>query len=737
MSDSSSLSLNLLEAWFRYAERDWTPLPDRTGWGFYGVGYNGWGVQTQQKYVAAAAALATFSRDETLRREAGQRAMAALRWNLASHRSGSTTCTDGTPWGHTWISALGIERMMFGVERLRPLFTGEDHEALRRVLCSEAQWLLTDYRRGRESDIQADVWGASGRNDPESNLWNGALLWRTAALYPDHPHAADWRERAHRFLINGVSVAADADDPAILGGRAIRERHIGANFFPHYALDHHGYFNVGYMVICLSNAAFLHFDLKHAGLPAPETLHHHQADLWKVTRELIFDDGRLIRAGGDTRIRYAYCQDYLLPSLWYAADQLGDPHAFSRRAALLELFAREARHNADGSFFGNRLARLRRNNRQYHTRLESDRACVLGMDLAYHETLSPAPPPEPARAETVEWAEPEYGAAFIKSRRRFASFAWRAFGLAQGLCLPPDDGHLAEWHWNLAGKVEFATHSHHTFRRPEPVRRLDHQSVHPFPGGFLTRGELTEGMDLTLQEGWRGSESARHTLVFAALPDDRTVLGIQFCRTTDKRHTLLWQVKGLHLNLPNDLYNGFARTLETEAGPLRLESPPPREETLPLGGRWAVIEGRLGVVGIDGAQALALHRSPIRRGGALESLYVEEIGFPIHAESEGRLAAPGEVVLDAAWAVLSGAGTQETRAFSGVAARVPTLHDAAGLRVIRVPGADGRLYTLAAHFGTEPLSLPESLTAGAPLLASSGGETMLQPGEARLYVAGA
>ena len=731
-----SLSLGLLEAWFRYAERDWSPLPhrhDRPGWGFYGVGYNGWGVQTQQKYLAAAAALAVFSADDALRAQAQARAMAALRWNLASHRSGPTTCTDGQPWGHTWISALGIERMMFGVERLRRFFTQEDHEALRRVLCSEAEWLLSGYRRGGASGIHADPWDASGRNAPESNLWNGALLWRAAALYPEHPHAALWQEQAHRFLINGVSVAADATDPALLGGRPIRERHIGANFFPHYALDHHGYLNVGYMIICLSNAAFLHFDLKQAGLAAPQTLHHHQADLWKVARELIFEDGRLIRVGGDTRVRYGYCQDYLLPSLWYAADHLGDARAAALREPLLALFAQEARHNGDGSFFGKRLEGLRRLNRLYHTRLESDRACVLAMDLAYGEAgpLPPAPAPPASRAQ---WAEPEYGAAWVRSPRRFASFAWRAYGLAQGLCLPPGDGHLAEWHWNLAGKVEFASHPYRTSRAPEAARRLERQSVHPFPGGFLTRGELTEGMELTLQEGWSGGESALHTLVFAALPDDRTVLGVQFCRTTEKRHTLLRAVKGLHLNLPNDLYNGFARTLETEGGTVRLEAPAPREETIPLGSRWAVVEGRLGVVGIAGAQTLAISRETERRGGTLESLYVEEIGFPM--EREGRLVAPGETVLDVAWAVLSGAGAPETRAFSHQAMRVETPHDAAGLRVIRAPGADGCVYTLAVHFGVEPLLLAGGAFEESALLAATDGgapSAPLPPGQARLY----
>src|SRR5690606_30295744 len=137
-----------------------------------------------------------------------------------------------------------------------------DRAALRRVLTSEADWLCHHHRKGKHEGVFGDPWNHTGKNVPESNIWDGCLLWRTAARYPDHPDADAWREQAHRFLINGVSVPADADDTRLVAGRPVRDRHAGANFFPHFALDHHGYLNVGYMAICHSNAAMLHFDLK-------------------------------------------------------------------------------------------------------------------------------------------------------------------------------------------------------------------------------------------------------------------------------------------------------------------------------------------------------------------------------------------------------------------------------------------------------------------------------------------
>ncbi|HRU05462.1 MAG TPA: hypothetical protein P5137_06770, partial [Candidatus Brocadiia bacterium] len=120
------LALEMLRRWADGAERYWYEIPGRPGEGCYGAGYNSWGVQTNQKYVAAMAALAA----EGGARER-ERALAGLRFSLASHVSGSGACTDGTQWGHTWISSLGVERMMYGVRLLEPWLTTGDRAALR------------------------------------------------------------------------------------------------------------------------------------------------------------------------------------------------------------------------------------------------------------------------------------------------------------------------------------------------------------------------------------------------------------------------------------------------------------------------------------------------------------------------------------------------------------------------------------------------------------------------------
>jgi hypothetical protein len=689
---SSSLALTLLKNWANSSSKYWTSWPENPGTGFYGTGFNSWGVQTNQKYFATLATLATHPASPADRQWAKDQALAALRFSLASHKSSEGRCSDGTQWGHTWISALGIERMMFAVHALREELNDTDHEALQRMLCSEADYLLCNYSRGKWNDITGNVWNDTGQNAPESNLWNGALLWRAAVSYPDHPRANDWKERAHRFLINAVSVPGDEYNETLVAGKPVRERFAGANFFPNYALDHHGYLNVGYMVICTSNAAMLHFDLKATGLERPESLDHHQADLWQAIRRMIFPNGRLARIGGDTRVRYTYCQEYLLPALLYAADHLGESHAAQLIEAQVQMIEEEAAYSGDGSFYGKRLERLEKENPYYFTRLESDRACALAMLAAYEPLTKPIAPPDTDFETSVHggWHEDEHGAALHRSPTRFASFSWRSYGRTQGLCLPPAKGHLAEWQQNLTSVVRFMGDDGDASTQ----RKVLHHHVDTFEGGFITSGEIAEGMDLKVAEGWLGSDTARHHIAFAALPDGHTVVGIEFIRNADKL-SYLKELKGLHLAIANDFYNGSQRQLACPNGEQVLTSPAPTDEIISLGGNWANIENSIGIVGVYGAAELTLHRSAKRRGGKFYSLATEEVCYP--CELETRTLMPNETILDIGWVALSAVDAAQTQSIVRT-----TLSFAQGeVRALCVSGQDRKTYAVVFNFGQE------------------------------------
>ena len=740
---------SLLSDWAVSSEKFWYAIPGSPGLGCYGSGYNAWGVQTNQKYFSALAALAMREGQPDLVSPdwAMERALASLRFSLSSHCSGSGTCTDGSQWGHTWISALGIERMMQAVYRIEPHLTEEDSDAIQRMLVSEADWLLFEYRKGQITGIAADPWDKTGRNQPESNIWNGALLWRAAVTMPDHAHAADWQERAHQFLLNGVSIPQDAQDETLLAGKPVRERHIGANFFKGYALDHHGYLNVGYMVICASNAAMLHFDLKMKGLPRPETLDHHQTDLWQLIRRLIFQNGRLVRIGGDTRVRYAYCQEYLLPALLYAGDRLGESYSLLLAEQQLDFIRQEATMNRDGSFYGHRLAELCRASEYYYTRLESDRACALAQFCAYYPLLAngskkydqsnPHNGSEQLlsqfeRSSAGSWVDHDHGAVLHRSPARLASFAWRAQGIAQGMCLPPTEGHLPDWEGNLTGQIEFVHHSHPLHPSAARQRELKNFDIKEFEGGYLTHGSLYLGSDIELAEGWRGNRMAVQHLAFAALPDNQTVLAIEYAQMGKKRG-LVQFVKGIHFNLANDLFNGFTRILQTEKGPYKLESPPERDEIIDLAEKYICLENKLGILAISGAGSLKVVRSAQRRAGDYHSLFVDEICCGV--KTGPFWADPGEILLDCSWAILSSADLSRTQSASARAYSVSRSHP--GVRMVSISGADQKAYLLVANFSSvpRPVVLPNS--AHTPLWTNlisgkAGSEIWLEAGQASI-----
>ena len=136
-----------------------------------------------------------MSHDEML-----ELALSLLRFTLNGHLAGNGTCADGEKWGHSWISNLCVERMMHAVENLEPFMTSDMLESLRRMLISESDWLLDEH------PVAAGLDASQGKNQPESNMWNGSVLWRTALRYPDAPRATEYREKGTRFLLNVLSM---------------------------------------------------------------------------------------------------------------------------------------------------------------------------------------------------------------------------------------------------------------------------------------------------------------------------------------------------------------------------------------------------------------------------------------------------------------------------------------------------------------------------------------------------
>jgi hypothetical protein len=745
-----SKHLKLLEPWAQFAERFWYDLPGHGGLGCFGTGYGSWGVQTNQKYLAAIAVLAmdpaTDVRAVGLSQEQlMDRAMAALRYSLATHTSGTVRRTDGSQWGHTWISGLGIERMMHAVDALGDHLSDEDRDGLQRVLTSEAAWIFESH------PVKAGRWASEGANVPESNYWNGAILLRTAMMYPDIGERDQWTERGIEFLVNAISVPADAEDATVVDGRPVRERHVGANFFPNYALDHHAYLNVGYAVICLSNVAMLHYAYALRGLEAPQAVYHHGRDLWNVVRRLVFADGRLARIGGDSRQRYCYCQDYLLPVLVMAADLWDDPLAAHLEAGQLDIIATEQQHNGNGSFLSKRLDHLGAMSPYYYTRLEADKAVCLSMAAQWRrqrpDIASPQRSPKAAQFEADlagGWEEPEHGAIMHRSPTRLVSWSARACECPQGLCLPPDDGSPAEWSECLAGRVTpLGEQTHPGDERSVHTRRRHMQSA--LEGGFVVCTTTTDGAKVNMPEGYRAEDIVEHHVAFAALPDGHTALRLELA-VNGPRRIYLRDVRGLKLNVANDLFNGGVRTLHDARGSHRVEtSLESVEQAEPLLSAWANADDRIGVVAVYGSDGLLVYRTGTRRGGYAGSIAYDELCTSVRLGTHDVDA--GATILDNGTVIFASVDHDATRQYADdhCAARAACSSDAA--RAIVAKGRDDRRYLLAANFaddecgnsqvrvtvpGDRPVAAVD-LTTGEQIAVDGDTATVnLEPGQAKL-----
>ncbi len=763
--------LRLLEPWVAHAKRHAYVPPARPDLTCYGSGYDGWGVQTNQKAFAALAVLAAdpetderrtgISRDELL-----DLALRVLRFSLESHHEGSFHCTDGKRWGHTWISGLGIERMMHGVDALDAHLTPHDRDLLRRVLVSESDWLL-DHHPMRAGLVEDNV--------PESNLWNGAILHRTAALYPDAPRADEYRRRGSQYLVNSISIPSDAESAETLDGRPVRDGFVGANFYPSYALNHHRYLNVGYMVICLSNAAMLHFHYRRAGTPAPQSLYHHVLDLWGLVRACTFPDGRLCRIGGDTRARYCYCQDYAIPA-WLLVEDLAihhghvgatlKPHAscglgvlgpdapetlsaappestaaecLALESGWLDQVAREQEANGDGTFLSQRCAGLHAVSPLYYTRLESDRAATLSMAAYWRRVLSVggnAEPAPPARPIECSWSDEYHGSVLQRGERRIASWTWRSAEPPIGLCVPTDRSDLAEWKENLCGHVTGEG-------RWNTIEVLENRQW-PFGGGFATTGRVAHASKNMVAEGQSDERVALQDIACVALPDDATVAVFQRALAADRR-SFVRDVRSVCLLVPNDLFNGGGRTWRSGGGELTLAGPAERDEVLDLRSPWACVDGALSVIAAYGIDTLRLvrragrniglrsdaHHDRVRAGG---TLYADELCGTVDLPL--RSVDPGEMLFDAGFVVRVGDGPEATAARAERLQAGPSpVCEGEGVRAILTEGADGATYLAAVNFGLGEgrVSCPVGPSQTLTDLLDEGGMRM-QTGEGRVRV---
>ncbi|NLG00443.1 MAG: hypothetical protein GX565_09875 [Lentisphaerae bacterium] len=695
--------LALLEPWAKAAMTEIRFVDKETA--VYGLGQAGhWYMQAHDTAFCAFAVLGTDPNTDEARvgmprAELRRVALAMLRFTLRGHVAGGGACTNGKPWGHTWISSLGLERMSVGIDALDAHLDDELRTLYAEVCASEADYLL---KRPVTAGLTKD-------NHPESNQWQGNISHRAAVLNAGHPREADWRERASALLVNSMATPSDATNAAVVDGQAVSARFVGANMFDTRACNHHGYQNVGYMYITLSNLGIYHFWCKRRGVKPPEALYHNALEQWKVMKACTFKDGRLARVGGDSRVRYCYCQDYAIPVWLLARDAFGDAEAEAFERGWLRQVRAEQQANADGWYMRERLAGMQALSPLYYQRLEGDKACTLACGAYWRRIFDMDAAAKATVGAPTRWHDPFHGAWLQRGERRFASWVWHGAMKAGGLCVPADASDMAEWQHNLAGQVFGMGAQNYA----NPVK----WTGTAFDGGFATCGVADLVSRKGLAEGDDDPDTGRIFLAFCALPDDRTVVSIQRARTSNAAY--LRRVRGLALSVPNDVFNGFTRTLHAAEGSRTLKAVPQAFERIANAGNWLNLDDRLGVVAIYGG-SLEVARLPGRQiplniwssegpkpGGGY--LYCEEIAQGIQ---EGpRYYGARETIFDCAAVVLT-ADVAATAAYAaaGAAVQVPVADP--HLRAVRVKDAAGAVWLILVNFSESPKTVSRTQLGG-------------------------
>ncbi len=653
----------------------------------YGPGESAhWSVQSSMNTLAAYAIAGTEPQWKDMPQGAEWRriALALFRYAMHTHLTGDTLCTDGKQWGHHWISNLGVERMVHAVNELRPYFTEDDLARWRTMTLDECDWRLENY------PVVASIDGSAGKNKPESNIWNGGILLRAAADYPEAPNAARYREYGTKFLLNGLSRESDAANEEMYEGKPVSAWHVGGQFTENWSLDHHGYMNVGYSIICLSNLAMLHYQFLQRGQTPPACLQFHVSDLWKTVRNFIFPDGRLLRLGGDSRNRYTYCQAYALPVFLYAADVLHDPLALQFERGYLGLLQKEAAQNPGQMFYAKRLENVKRTSWYYYTRLESDPALAISCALAWRRRFPIPTDFTPQSNPPCTWHDDFHRTALIRTGNTIRSYTYCGEQSPVALCLPASDSSLAEWQHNLVGYFGMT--------QTQKVRKTEQVTLQAGPDSFTASALIHWMEEAPSGEGEGKYECIADRHAVAALPDGKSLIILQYAWMLKEQ--TLFHTRTINLMLPNDVFNGHMRTYAGDNFQAILQSYPSQDELLDTHSRTLVVDGTLAVSLAYGAESLKIKRfaaQPVQNYHArrLTSLYADAIC----AESLGwRRCLRGEVVADT--------GVVLTACPDGVPATAERMETEGLLRAVKVHGTDGKTYLFAVNFGTAPTSLP-------------------------------
>jgi hypothetical protein len=551
-----------------HSDKFWKTAPFDSSAGYWGNGVSDGneGIRAIGEMVFTCGTLLKFSDavNASEREQYLRKAIAAIRYATATHVTGTQKCVDGKRWGNSWQSAMWAGTLGFGAWLVWDDLDAELRKDVQRVLASESdRFLAGKPPGGRWLDTKA-----------EENGWNLICISLTANMFPDHPHARAWNKKAIEYMINTLSTPQDREDTTSVDGRPVKSWFSAENLHPDFTLENHGFFHPAY-VACSSyflTQSAMHYT--YAKRPIPQAVKHHLMETWRMLQTLILPSGESAYPQGMDWELHGLAFINLFASLgtWQQ-----DPLAARMEQLTLQYMrAWQSMCNGDLAVPGSHLGFTRH--------------AVVAEQAAYgylaHKFFG-SPVKELSSPEAVSQVcgvQPHDSIGLITHRTadKLFSVSWKNKIMA--MLVPIGQGHETNPFFTvpiangLIGSFQF------NGVRDAKLKVLEH-SWKQITNGFETTA--------TLQSG----NSLKQTVKITSLGDKAVLYEDHVIALTNVTVT---KDHGIPLGIENDQITGGTRTVCSDNGKVVFDWQNPKPTT-PISGSWANVDGRLGVIIIEGS----------------------------------------------------------------------------------------------------------------------------------------
>ncbi len=547
----------------RYSDDQWHVSTFDPNAGHWGTGISGGneGIRAICEMVLACGALLKYSHlGDADRRDFMAKTTAALRYVTATHLTGTQNCTDDKHWGGDWQSAMWTGTLAFGAWLIWDDLDPELQKGVERVVASEAdRFLATRPPGGRWNDTKA-----------EENGWTLICISAATNMFPDHPRASAWHEKAIEYMMNTLSVPKDLRDETMVDGRPAREWITSPNLHPDFTLENHGFFHPAYTE-CSSyflTQAAMHYT--YARRPVPQAATYHLAGTWQLLRSIMLPCGESAFPQGMDWEQHGLPNINLLASF---GTYMRDPFASGMERIVLQRI-RTWQEMQDGNLAvpGSRLGFTRH--------------AIVAEQSTYgylaHKIFGPSVPPGSIAEPPVVQRHSSVGFILHRTGSKLFTFSWKY--RIMGMLAPIGEGHQGNPHFTvpitngLVGGIELSPN--------DAKMKVVENSTKQTRTGFETNAVLLTNGDRLKQ-----------TLRVTSLGEKAVIYQDSVTALSD---VTMAKELGVPFGIENDELSGGTRTIHHQDGETIFDWTKP-QQPVAIPGSWANVEGRLGVVSVAGS----------------------------------------------------------------------------------------------------------------------------------------